>query len=132
MRGCLIQTGRAGDNSIEIVREALRRSQSFRSVVSIQQPCPLCQCKADQTRNDQQKNRKQLKKSCEDASPAGYSLVRCSQGPLHNVLIRAPAPKTDDGSAEQHPSQGKLPLKFQACLTTCPAAYVCITGAQVP
>src|ERR1700687_4534468 len=36
------------------------------------------------------------------------------------------------GAQNNIPNQGKLPLKYQACLTTCPAALVSITGAHVP
>ena len=35
------------------------------------------------------------------------------------------------GAQMAMPSQGKLPLKYQACLTTWPAASFSMTGAQV-
>src|SRR5438034_8645147 len=35
------------------------------------------------------------------------------------------------GAQNSIPSHGKLPLKYHACFTTCPAALVSITGDQV-
>src|SRR5437588_2700366 len=66
---------------------------------------------ANQPRDNEQVNRKELQERREDAAPAGRLLVWGSERPLHDVLIRAPVPEADDRRAYRHAEPGKTTVK---------------------
>ena len=71
------------------------RSGQFRHLAA------LGQGKADQARDDEQVDGKELQEGGEDAAAAGDLLVRGAQGPLHDVLVGAPVPQADDRGADR-------------------------------
>ena len=87
------------------------------------------QGEADQARNEEQVDGKELEEGGEDAAAAGDLLVGSAQGPLHDVLVGAPVPQADHRAQIAMPSQGKLPLKYQAhadlafSFTGCPGPF---------
>jgi hypothetical protein len=91
----------------------------------------LGQREADQAGDDEQVDREQLEEGGEDAARrATFSLgapsARCT---MYWSVHQYHRPMT--GAQMAMPSHGKLPLKYQACFTTWPAAFNSSTGAQV-